>query len=203
MPLHGSAFACEFGSPAPFRTALARFADAVRSLGCRVSGGDVERIASPSPTYANSASTSVAESALTDEQLVADAVLRYVLTDKELESTREFYGTIGHKEIVLSDAGVAWPGGEFPSLAGYTVHRRWHEGLRGPDKVRMLGVRLDKFDIARKPTGTAASETAVVVSIQNSGGSKNGGVGGGCTVWLIPRKVDGRWVLEFRSAVAD
>ena len=136
-----------------------------------------------------------AKPAPTDEEVAADAILRFVLTADELKSTREFYGTAGHKEFILLSG--PWPECEYPATAGYTLHRKWHDGLVGPDKVKTLGVRLDKFDLHYKPTGQFLFDTGVVISVQNAGGSKNGSVIGGCTVYLTPRKVDGRWVMDF------
>jgi hypothetical protein len=153
-----------------------------------------DRTPLPAPAL-ESARVPAVKPAPTDEELAADAILRFVLTAKELESTRVFYGTVGHKELILLTG--PWPECEYPSLAGYTLHREWREELGGPDKVKTLGVRLDKFDLHYKPSGKHLFDTGVVISIQNAGGSKNGDVLGGCTVFLTPGRVEGRWVMEF------
>jgi hypothetical protein len=159
-----------------------------------------ERTPPPEPAP-EPAPAPAATPAPTDEELAADAILRFVLTAKELESTREFYGTAGHKEVILL-AGP-WPECEYSALAGYTLHRKEHQGLKGPDKVKTLGVRIDKFDLHHKPTGRLVFDTGIVISVENAGGSKNGWVMGGCTVYLSPRKVDGRWVVDCHGLVDD
>ncbi len=139
--------------------------------------------------------TAAVKPAPTDEELVADAILRFVVTAKELGSTREFYGTAGQKEIILVSA--AWPKCDYPSLAGYAVRRMLSEEQRELSRIRTIGVRLDKFDLNYETSGEFfPPDAGIEVVVFNAGGDKNGMVVGGCRVYLSPRKVQDGWTVN-------
>jgi hypothetical protein len=131
-----------------------------------------------------------------DNELVLDAILALVLHDEAFKGEREFYGTLGDKQLALvtySNYGVPWPANYQPAIEGYSV-QRVTDPKGGADKTRLLGVRIDKFDLDQKESGFRNSP--IEICILNAGGSKNGAVIGGCSVYCTAKRDGVKWVIE-------
>lgn len=131
-----------------------------------------------------------------DVKAILQAVLKDVLTNPDLKGTHEFYGTAADGTVVLSDGGeVGWPAGFRPETPGY----RLVPAARDPfvRQRRVLGVRLDRFDLAKKPGGLF--DTPIEVCVLNVGGSADGGVIGGCSVYYVPKRVGKGWTVELQG----
>jgi hypothetical protein len=126
---------------------------------------------------------------------ILQAVLTDVLTSKELETTRTFYGTPGDKKFAIEDSStVAWPKSFRPSVPGYTrVERASHCEFDEPTP-RLLGISLVKFRLDRAKAGQKTGSIEVVIF--NAGGTANGAVIGGCTVYYAARREGKRWVVD-------
>lgn len=107
-----------------------------------------------------------------------------------MKESREFYGTAKDKTLALVDGHtVGWPKDFQPATHGYRIVQ--------PDSFtprRVLGMRLDKFDLKQQ-------KPPIEVSIVNAGGSANGGVIGGCSVYFVPKRVGNRWTVEFNGLI--
>jgi hypothetical protein len=152
-----------------------------------------------------------------EQYQILDAILLDVLTNPSIADTRKFYGTPGSKQVALvSDTayGVPWPENYHPSVDQFTfcrVSERECSKLElllktfdAPDIMwdlvntpRLLGVRIDKYDLAHKQVGLF--EMPVQVTIMNAGGSKNGAVAGGCTLYYTPERQGDNWVCEVEA----
>jgi hypothetical protein len=138
-----------------------------------------------------------------DKELILDAVVFDILNDPGLKDTRDFYGTPGDKHLALvtnSEFGVPWPAGYQPNLSGWTFIRVDEDGERDPKEPRLLGIRIDKYYDDDKERAEIF-RSSVAMTILNAGGSKNGGVIGGCSVYYTPKQVDGKWVVECEGSV--
>ena len=62
---------------------------------------------------------------------------------------------------------------------------------------RVLGIRLDKFDLKQKKR--VMFDSAIEICLFNAGGSANGDVTGGCSVYYNPKQVSGKWAVEFEG----
>jgi hypothetical protein len=125
---------------------------------------------------------------------ILQLVVKDVLTNPDLKGTREFYGTAKDKTVALVDnERLGWPKEFKPDTHGYRLVKvREDPFVNGR---RVLGVRVDKFDLNDKET--APFRTPIEVCLFNAGGSANGGVIGGCTVYYVPKRVDKRWTVEY------
>lgn len=124
---------------------------------------------------------------LTDAQM-RDALrqcVRHALTDPELQSTRDFYGTSGNQDIALVDGPeVTWPRGLRPSAAGFRFRLNSAKTSAGEESDRMLGIRLLKLDV-RAPSAGFFMDGNVALVLTNVGGARNGDAVGGCVVCYI------------------
>lgn len=142
------------------------------------------------------------------EQVVID-----VLTNPDLEGTRQFYGTPGHKRVELvKESPAAWPRNWQPSIAGYDVHYRSKEtpvedfvywylpagprivGLARSARPRLLAIQLNKLNL--RPD--REDEAQISVGVFNIGG--DGGeppVIGACLVYYAITRKDGKWLAEY------
>jgi len=138
-----------------------------------------------------------------DKEQILDAILLDVLNNPVLKDTRDFYGTQRDKHVVLvtsMDYGVPWPVGYQPALRGWSVSRA-QEGNFKPDMSKRLGVRIDKYFNENEKTARIIRHP-VAVTILNAGGYRGGIiVVGGCSVYYRPKKVGGKWVVEFEGAM--
>jgi hypothetical protein len=86
---------------------------------------------------------------------------------------------------------ASWPKQFHPATHGYTVVR--------PDPFihqrRVLGIRIDKFDLKQKQWA-AEHDGPIGVSLLNAGGGINGPVMGACRVYYAPKRVGNRWMVE-------
>ena len=130
-----------------------------------------------------------------DEQLVADAVLRCILTSPEIQVVLDDYGTPGSKKLCLRGSGARWPSDEYRATAGYEVHfGRWRE-MEAANEERVLGLDLESLTVKKTDEWPFATAEARV-TIQNAGGTKNGGIIGGCNASFKVTKTDEGWVAE-------
>jgi hypothetical protein len=144
-----------------------------------------------------STASSTRTSARTDKELILDAILEDLVLAPEYEKTGHGYGTPGDKQFALvsnDSCGVAWPRDYQPSIPGYAV-RRFKEGIdeRDSNTNRLLGIRIDKFDLNQKEHGML--DAPIVVTIMNVGGCKNGGILGGCFIYYVPERVGDKWTV--------
>ncbi len=148
--------------------------------------------AAPRPTVATS------QSARSDRDQILDALVRDVLVNDFLNDIRADYGTPGNKQVALvsnGDYGVPWPEDYQPLVpAGYEV-RRVAEGTGvREDQPRMLGIRIDRLDLDQKET--ELYREPIQITILNAGGTKNGDVAGGCSIYYLPVRKEGGWEVE-------
>jgi hypothetical protein len=133
--------------------------------------------------------------------LILDQVLHDVLTNAELNGTREFYGTPGDRQVALVSNpgyGMPWPDSYVPAVSGYTVHRVI-EGNRDDHEPPMLGVRIDNFEPGQKESGIFYAP--IEVTVLNAGGLRDGAiVTGGCSVLYTPVREKGGWTVELSGA---
>ncbi|MCI0638799.1 MAG: hypothetical protein L0Y72_09840 [Gemmataceae bacterium] len=135
-----------------------------------------------------------------DAHEILQATVNAVLTDPELKRDREFYGTPGDTRFALVDGQTfAWPKWFNPSVTGFEVDRSLSTTKCTAFKPRLLGIRLDKFDLTQKKAGHFDAPIEVVIF--NAGGSANGGVIGGNRVYYLPRKMGKKWVAEFAGSI--
>lgn len=128
---------------------------------------------------------------------ILQAVLADVLTNPELQSTRAFYGTPADRTVVLAeDLRFAWPAAFLPDLAGYKRLDASNDPFE--NRRRILGIDLRRFDVdatsARRETQLGGP---IEVCLFNAGGTANGGTIGGCSVYYVPKRIDGRWTVEY------
>ena len=123
---------------------------------------------------------------------ILQALLTDILTNPEIKSTREFYGTEKDTTVALEDVKSAWPKEFKPAVHGYKLV----EVNRDPfvNQRRILGIRLDKFDLKQKKAELFNSP--IEVCLFNAGGSANGAVFGGCSVYYSPKRIGQRWAVE-------
>src|SRR5262245_24108117 len=127
-----------------------------------------------------------------DHELILDAVLQDILVRPENQRLREFYGTPGGKLLALaSDSPSPWPPGYRPAFPGYRVEYR-AEGrhLGGAHEDRVLGVRVDAF---LRLSESGLEIPYIYVTVFNLGGSRNGGVIGGCSLVYEARRKNRVW----------
>ena len=62
---------------------------------------------------------------------------------------------------------------------------------------RVLGIRLDKVDLKQMQAGLF--DAPIRVCLFNAGGSANGGVIGGCSVYYEPKRVGKRWTVSYQG----
>jgi hypothetical protein len=132
----------------------------------------------------------------TDEaRQILQAVVESVLTDPDLKTTRDFYGTPKEGKFALDDGQIPWPKDLRPMVAGYTQVQRPPECRFGPQN-RLMGVRLDQFGWDGKK---AIKEFSIDVAISNVGGSTNGAVIGGCFANYTAKHAGKKWVAQLNS----
>jgi hypothetical protein len=121
------------------------------------------------------------------------AIVTDVLTNPDLKSEREFYGTPADKTLALVDCKeFGWPKGFNPNTHGYHLVELNSDPFANQNRV--LGIRIDKFDLKQGKIGPM--DTPITVVVYNAGGSANGAVLGGCQVSYVPKRVGKRWTVE-------
>ncbi len=150
-----------------------------------------------------------------DARLILEQVLNDLLTNPDLKSAREFYGTPGDKTVALvKESTVAWPKNWHPRVPGYEVQYRseatpvtdlvywympmgpWIVGYFHSVQPRLLGVHLDKLNLSPDRD----YDDQISVCLFNIGGYANGDAGGGCIVYYTITRRDGTWVAEYESS---
>lgn len=138
-------------------------------------------------------------------EAVLDAILADVLNNSHLKSTRDFYGTTGDGKIALvhnPHYGVIWPEWYRPSIPGFAVTRISELNRQGTDALKLVGVRIDKFKLdstisnGSRPV-LGIDDVPISVTILNAGGTKNGHVIGGCSVFYKPIRSGEKWTVKF------
>jgi hypothetical protein len=125
---------------------------------------------------------------------VLQGVITDVLTNPDLKSTRDFYGTAKDKTFTLVDnEKKSWPREFYPETKGYTLVKVNNDPFA--NSRRVLGIRLDKFDLKQKKVDFF--NAPIEVCLFNAGGSANGAVIGGCTVYYVPKRIATRWTVEY------
>lgn len=130
------------------------------------------------------------------ELQILDAIVHDVLTNPLFEGERSFYGTPGDMRFALVSSrgyGIAWPLDYHPSASGYSVCRVLEGENIDPDTMRLFGLRIDKFHLGQE---AMPFNSPIEVTILNAGGSKNGGVLGGCSVYYSPKRCGDKWAVE-------
>jgi hypothetical protein len=149
------------------------------------------------------------------KQLLQEVILD-LLTNPNLKSAREFYGTPGDKALALqTDSPVAWPKGWHPKIPGYDIRFQseknwlldfvyWHApyGVEIYSYIhrrmpRLLGVSLDtrNLDPGRK------YDDQICVTLFNIGGyGGESPVIGGCIVYYNLKREKGKWVVQYAGS---
>jgi hypothetical protein len=129
-----------------------------------------------------------------DVKEVLQGIITDVLTNPRLKSTREFYGTAKDKTVTLVDnEKLGWPKEFKPATHGHKLVEVQEDPFA--NGRRILGIRLDKFELKHGKSGLF--DEPVQVCLVNAGGSANGAVIGGCTVYYGLKRVGKHWVVEF------
>jgi hypothetical protein len=175
---------------------LAVITIAAMNIGCQKSGGAVSE---PVPGRVDKSR----ERARSVQELILDAVLNDLVSNPDLKDDREFYGVPGDKRIALvtnPQYGIPWPETYKPCLDGFTVlHiRRDAKDNDRAKKPRMLGVRINKMDLQQRQGGIW--DAPVEITILNAGGTKDGIIMGGCSVYYVPKLEGGRWTVEYAGS---
>src|SRR5262249_11035281 len=107
---------------------------------------------------------------------VLQTIVTHILTSKELQHERGFYGTPeGGKFTLVDGSALAWPKSFRPAVPGYVrvvAPRRVCE-FDGP-QPRLLGISLEKFQLGGAKPGLL--DGPIQVTLFNAGGSANGSV---------------------------
>ena len=135
----------------------------------------------------------------TDEvKEVLQAIITDVLTDLALKDLRNEYGTEADKTLTFEDSNeLGWPKDFNPKTHGY----KRVEIARDPfsnrvEGNRVLGIRLDKFELKELKALPAGPDGPIAVCVYNAGGSANGAIGGGCSIYYQTERVGKRWTVE-------
>jgi hypothetical protein len=128
-----------------------------------------------------------------DVKELLQAIITDVLTNPELKVSRELYGTAKDNTFTLVDDGkFSWPKELQPNTHGHRLVQVHPDPF--DDQRRVLGVRLDKFDLKEK--AATPFQSPIEICLFNAGGSANGQVIGGCTVRYEPKRIGKRWTVE-------
>ena len=163
--------------------------------------------ATPQTSVASSDHPAVADQAVhdPDRRAIFDALLEHVLSDSSLQSSREFYGTPGDRKFALvSDKGygISWPDWYVPSVDNFESVQIGEGSAAEPERPRLLGIRLDKFNLDHKSEHFALIDGQIEVTIFNAGGS--GGELppiGGCSVYFDAKRTANKWAVEYKGAL--
>lgn len=139
-------------------------------------------------------------------------LVRDVLFNAELKGARDFYGTAGDTRVILMDGSLMtwqatkWPAGFIPKIEGFTfVFGRGKDLLPEDQRNRRLAIRLDRFVLDpaddTEEKHPLLTRCPIRISIQNGGGSKNGGVMGGLTAFYSQVKKGEKWAVEYEGGV--
>jgi hypothetical protein len=128
-----------------------------------------------------------------DTRQILQAIVKDVLTNPQLKHSREFYGTPGDKTFALVDGHkLGWPREFMPETHGHKLVKVCNDPFA--EERRVLGIRLDKFDLKQKKADVLDAPVHVVLC--NAGGDANGAVIGGCQVYYLPHRAGKGWTVE-------
>jgi hypothetical protein len=63
----------------------------------------------------------------------------------------------------------------------------------------MLGVRIDKMNLEQKDSGLY--NAPIEITILNGGGTRDGIVQGGCSVYYMPKREGDHWIVKCSGAL--
>ncbi len=135
-----------------------------------------------------------------DRITVLDALLNDLLNNPELQDSRDFYGTPGDKNVVLIDDPAApLPKGYHPSVPGFKITIHPPETQAPPDADRQIGICIDKLNLEPAANETAGLffDAPIEARMFNAGGSKNGGVIGGCIISYRANREHDKWQVQW------
>jgi len=136
-----------------------------------------------------------------DVEQILHAVVKDVLTNRELKQTREFYGTPGDKHFILEDGSdVFWAKWFRPRVPGFELIDPAEIEVDN-ESPHVLGIRIDHFDLKGKSHSPFSAPIAICIS--NAGGGANGQVIGGCTVYYSPKRQGKGWSVECSTGSID
>jgi hypothetical protein len=129
-----------------------------------------------------------------ESKQILQALLKDVLTNPKLEDVRAVYGSAKDKTFALVDTDrFGWSKDFKPATHGHKLVKV--DPFDNPRRV--LGVRIDKFDLTQKEIDF--QDTPIDICLFNAGGWANGGMIGGCTLHYIPKRVGMDWKVECSS----
>ena len=132
-----------------------------------------------------------------DRSAILDAVLCDALAEPSFKDSRNFYGTAGDKRValVLSKNGASWPDWYRPRVDGYEVVRLVEDTNVNPASPRLLGIRLDKFNLSEEPNQFFDGQIRIVML--NAGGDGGGNIiEGGCDIYYDAKRDGDKWTVE-------
>lgn len=141
-----------------------------------------------------------------DRKAIFDALLVHVLTDPVLEHFREFYGTPQDRRFAIvsnGSYGIPWPAWYIPSVDNFESVRVLEGSTAEAGQPRLVGIRLDKFNLDDKPEADhlVLPDGQIEITILNAGGSGDGlQTIGGCSVYYDAKRSDGKWTVKFKGA---
>ena len=137
-----------------------------------------------------------------DRRAIFDALLAHVLMEPKLKDSRESYGTPGDRRFGLvsnSDYGVPWPDWYIPSVENFQS-TRVSEGVPiDESQPRLLGVRLDKFNLDDEVAEDdfRMLEGQIQITLLNAGGTGGGPIQmGGCIIYYDAQRHGDRWTVR-------
>jgi hypothetical protein len=164
---------------------------------------------SPLPTNEAHSERTLVDSAVigdTDRKEIFDAILNHALTDPDLESFRHPYGTPGDRKFALvsnDSYGVPWPNWYVPTVNNFRSVRVLEGAAQDYSQPRLLGIRLDKFDLSDRPKTDPIRipDGQIVITVMNAGGAggKKYSIGG-CSVYYDTKRTDDKWAIEYQGA---
>jgi len=135
---------------------------------------------------------------------ILTAVVRDVLFSDHHKESRNVYGTEGDQTIILLNGTgfldqppVSWPEEFTPQIAGFTFIRGRQEAAHESHN-RRLAIQLFRLSYEMD----SQSPFNIIIAIMNGGGSKNGSVMGGTTIWYSLSKKGDKWVVQYRGGVS-
>jgi len=160
------------------------------------------------PASEQLADTNATESKLAaDQRAIFDALLHDVLTDPDFKDSREFYGTAGDQQFALvcnENSGVLWPEWYIPSVEGFESSRVIEGAPTDDSRPRLLGIRLDKFNVGEEPNddGYRLLDGQIQITLLNAGGTGGDSIRtGGCNVFYDANYDRGKWIVQCKGSI--
>jgi hypothetical protein len=143
---------------------------------------------------------------LSDREVILNAVLHDILTNPELETTRNCRGIPGGKVIALSTASSEpWPTAYVPDVDGFEFWFIDPNRDREPSMPPQLCICLNHFAFPppdKAPKDDMYGGCAIHVGIFNVGGITSKTVKNGCGVFYSVEKLENKWLVTFEGQLA-